>query len=276
MIFRKLDPSKQLRHIIRYFWWIELPCENGTEQFSERILPDGSSEMVFHLGDRVSRTAADNRTQPEPTCFLAGQNTSHYDISARGFLRMIGVKFYAHTASYLLRENAARFNDTVVDLAAIWGDSVNGIHERIADATKLGDRISVLENFFCERFRHEPTAQFEYLSWAVQHIVESHGCVGLPQIAQILGVTPRYLEKLFIAHVGISPKLFAQINQLQNGVRLLNKYKTRSLTEICYQSGYYDQSHFIHAVKRFTGLNPSQLKREEMVTQQPFMDALAN
>ena len=232
--------------------------------------------MVFHLGDSVSRTAADNRTQTEPNCFLAGQNTTHYDITAQGFVRMIGVKFYAHTASFLLRENARRFNDSAVDLAAIWGDSIKDIHEQIADAATLEDRISVLENSFGQRLRHESSVQFEYLSWAVGHIIESHGCTALPQIARMLGVTPRYLEKLFLAHVGISPKLFAQINQLQNGVRLLNENKTRSLTEICYRSGYYDQSHFIRAVKRFSGLKPSQLKREEMITQQPFLAALGN
>jgi len=276
LIFRKVNPAKNLRHIIRYFWWIELNCGNGTEKFSERIFPDGSSEMVFHFGDRVNRIAADNRSQPEPGCFLAGQNTSHYDITARGCLRMIGAKFHAHTASFLIRENARRFNDTVVDLAAIWGDRVKSIHERIADAATMEDRISVLEHFFCEQFRHEGGVKFEYLNSAVRQIVESHGCAALPQIAMELGVTTRYLEKLFLAHVGISPKLFAQINQLQNGVRLLNRDKTKSLTEICYQSGYYDQSHFIRAIKRFTGLKPSQLQREEMVTQQPFLDALAS
>jgi len=273
MIFRKFNPAKNLRQIIRYFWWIELNC---TDDFSERILPDGSSEMVFHLGDRVNRTAADNRTQSEPGCFLAGQNTSHYDITARGSVRMIGVKFYAHTASFLLRESATRFNDSAVDLAAIWGDSVTDIHEQIAEAATLEDRISVLEDFFGQRLRQESSVQFEYLSWAVQQIVKTHGGAALPQIARMLGVTPRYLEKLFLAHVGIPPKLFAQINQLQNGVRLLNKHKTRSLTEICYQCGYYDQSHFNRAVKRFSGLKPSQLKREEMVTQQPFLAALVN
>jgi AraC-like DNA-binding protein len=275
MIFKKVNPSKHLQHIIRYFWWMELNCGSGAEDFSERILPDGSSEIVFHLADRISRTLEDNGTQWEPNCFIAGQNTSHYHIAARGFVRMIGVKFYAHTASFLLRENAARFTDTAVDLAAIWGDSINGIHERIAEATHLDDRTSVVEKFFSDRLPNERSVQFEYLNCAVRQIVESHGRAALPQIAQMLRVTPRYLEKLFIERVGIPPKLFAQINQLQNSVRLLNRDKTRSLTEICYKSGYYDQSHFIRAVKGFTGLRPSQLKREEMVTQQHFLDAAA-
>src|SRR5215813_521159 len=163
MIFRKVHPAKNLRHIIRYFWWIELNC---TEDYSERILPDGSSEMVFHLGDRVSRTTPDTRTQSEPNCFLAGQNTTHYNITAQGFVRMIGVKLYAHTASFLLRENAMRFNDSAVDLAAIWGDSVNDIHGLVVDAVTLEDRISVLENFFAQRLPHKSSVQFEYLSWA--------------------------------------------------------------------------------------------------------------
>jgi len=273
MIFTKIYPSEHLRRIIRYFWSIELNCANGSAEFSERILPDASSEMVFHLGDKISRISTDNETRREPNSFFAGPNTRCYHISARGFITMIGAKFYPHTASCLFRENARQFHDTVVDLTAICGDSISRLHERIAEATSLQDRISTIESFLRANFANKSSVQFEYLDYAVHRIFSSRGQVTLARMAKDLGITPRYLERLFRERVGIPAKRFAQITQLQSSVLLMKADKNRSLTDVSHASGYYDQSHFNRAIKRFTGLKPSELKREEMLTQQPFLDA---
>jgi AraC-like DNA-binding protein len=276
MIFTKIVPSERLCKIINYFWWIELDCEDGAEDFAERILPDSSSEIVFHLGDKISRISQDNRTRCEPNCFFAGPNSRYYNIAGHGSIRMIGVKFYPHTASFLLRESAMQFNNTVVDLSAIWGDSVNRVHERVNEASSLETRFSIIENLLNTRVWSELSFQFEYLDYAVRRIIQNHGQVALPQIAQELRITARYLERLFLEHVGMPPKVFAQITRLQSCVRLLNADKTRSLTDVAQISGYYDQSHFNRAIKRLTGLKPSELKQAEMLTQQPFLNTTAN
>lgn len=276
MRFIEIKPSKKLQQFIECFWWMELDCGNGQDDFSERILPDGSSEIIFHLGDKVSRISEQKSFRREPNCFFIGQNTSHYNIAAQGLVKMLGIKFYPHTASFLLREDAAQFNDSIVDLSDIWGDSVKSVYERLGAATNLDARIALVENFLGECFRDEQSFQFAYLDFAVRRIVEGKGQMPLSPIVQKLGITSRYLEKLFFARVGISPKTFAQIVQLQNSMRLLAFCENWSLTDICYASGYYDQSHFIRAVKRFTGLKPSQLKREKMPMQQPFFDSLQN
>jgi AraC-like DNA-binding protein len=274
VIFTKVVPSERLRKIINYFWWIELQCESGAEDFAERILPDSSSEIIFHLGDKISRISEDNRARCEPNCFFAGPNTSYYNIAGHGSIRMIGVKFYPHTASFLLRESATQFNNNVVDLSAIWGDSISRIHERITEAQTLEDRVSIIERLLSARFGNEIPCQFEYLDFAVRRLIQSNGKIPLSQITQKLGITPRYLEKLFSERVGIPPKTFAQILQLQKSVRLMAFHKDRPLTEICYASGYYDQSHFIRSVTRFTGLKPSELKREKMPTQEHFLESI--
>ncbi len=121
MIFVETKPSERLHPFVQSFWWMELDCGDEQNRFSERVLPDGSAEIIFHLGDKVSRIEEKNRLNPEPRFFI-GQNTTHYDIAARGRVKMLGVKFYPHTASFLLRENAAPFNDSVIELQSLLGD----------------------------------------------------------------------------------------------------------------------------------------------------------
>ncbi len=50
---------------------------------------------------------------------------------------------------------------------------------------------------------------------------------------------------------------FNKINRFQFSLRLIAK-NDQPFTAIAYDSGYFDQSHFIRDFKSFTGLTPSQ------------------
>lgn len=57
----------------------------------------------------------------------------------------------------------------------------------------------------------------------------------------------------------MSPKKFVNIIQLHSFLKLLrNKPAEKDLTSICYEGGYFDQSHLIRAFKKYTGITPSE------------------
>ncbi|MBS1795251.1 MAG: helix-turn-helix transcriptional regulator [Acidobacteria bacterium] len=271
MNFVSVKSSEKFRGFIHSYWWMDLDCGEFQDGFSERILPDGHSEIIFHLGERISRAEGGGPFTVEPRALFIGQNTAHYDIAAQGRVRMFGVKFQPHAASFLLREKASRFNDTAVGLGEILGDSVNHLWERIVEAGDLASRISIFERFSANRLAGEKTLPFAALDCAVRRIVESGGNGRVEQLAGKLGISSRHLEKLFRRHVGISPKSFAGIVRFQNGLRLLQSGRNDSLTEVACAADYYDQSHFIHSVKNYSGMTPSRLKREKMTMQKPFL-----
>lgn len=76
-------------------------------------------------------------------------------------------------------------------------------------------------------------------------------------VAAQCGISPRYLHRLFLASVGLSPAQFLKVVRLQRSVASLHG-APQSLTAVAYASGYFDQSHFIRDFKSFTGLTPSQ------------------
>ncbi|HVU93605.1 MAG TPA: helix-turn-helix domain-containing protein [Puia sp.] len=75
-------------------------------------------------------------------------------------------------------------------------------------------------------------------------------------IATRHGITSRYLNKLIYQHTGLTPISFNKIRRFQFSLRLIAR-KDQPLTSIAYESGYFDQSHFIKEFKSFTGLTPS-------------------
>lgn len=79
----------------------------------------------------------------------------------------------------------------------------------------------------------------------------------ITSVASRYGITSRYLQKLFLKHTGLTPKLYTKINRFQNTLVLVSK-REDSLTSIAYECNYFDQAHFIREFKSFTGLTPSE------------------
>lgn len=88
-----------------------------------------------------------------------------------------------------------------------------------------------------------------------------HICKGLGTIEQILikfGLSYKALQRLFQLHVGLSPKLYSRIIRFNYSITLGFQTSLR-LTDVAYQSGYFDQNHWIKEMKHFTGKCPSKI-----------------
>jgi len=59
-----------------------------------------------------------------------------------------------------------------------------------------------------------------------------------------------------MSYIGITPVLFARICRFQTALTLLRQGRFHSLTDIAYTLDYYDQTHFIHDFKLFSGASP--------------------
>jgi transcriptional regulator GlxA family with amidase domain len=80
--------------------------------------------------------------------------------------------------------------------------------------------------------------------------------LGVSQLADKLNIHRRNLERRFETAVGMSPKQLSRIVRLQSTLKLLEQKKYSNLTSLAYESGYYDQAHFIKDFREFTGISP--------------------
>ena len=85
------------------------------------------------------------------------------------------------------------------------------------------------------------------------------GVVSLDALALYGNMSLRNFERRFINEVGIPPKLYARITRFYNALENKMLHPNKNWTEIAYQSGYYDQSHFIKEVKLFSAKSPDEL-----------------
>jgi AraC-like DNA-binding protein len=75
-------------------------------------------------------------------------------------------------------------------------------------------------------------------------------------------LSERTLERRFKQSIGISAKLFSRICRFQESLNQLRKNKYDKLSDIAYENGYADQSHFIRSFKEFTGVSPFDYRKQ--------------
>lgn len=69
------------------------------------------------------------------------------------------------------------------------------------------------------------------------------------------------MERAFLKYVGYTPKHYYRIVRFNKALRQMHESK-KSLTSICYDCDYYDQSHFIKDFRQFTGTTPKHFQTE--------------
>jgi AraC-like DNA-binding protein len=90
----------------------------------------------------------------------------------------------------------------------------------------------------------------------LQILYQRKGNIKITELCKQLNISQSPLEKRFRKVVGASPKKFASIIRFRSIIH--DNKPSASLTELGFESGFYDQSHFIKEFKKFTGNTPEE------------------
>ncbi|HEY0320622.1 MAG TPA: helix-turn-helix domain-containing protein [Pyrinomonadaceae bacterium] len=81
----------------------------------------------------------------------------------------------------------------------------------------------------------------------------------LSRLAAEVGVHPIYLARSFRKHYRCTVGEYVRRLRIENACREIS-VSQKSLSEIATASGFYDQSHFSNAFKRYTGMTPAEFR----------------
>ena len=76
---------------------------------------------------------------------------------------------------------------------------------------------------------------------------------------QKIGWSERYFSRQFEEQIGLTPKMLGRILRFHRAVRRLSGRGEVRLVELALDCGYYDQAHFTHDFREFSGVTPSEL-----------------
>jgi AraC-like DNA-binding protein len=126
-------------------------------------------------------------------------------------------------------------------------------------------------NDFFSRLAEQARPPDPEVERAVAMFEAANGAVRVAAVCAEVGLSPRQLNRRFTHVVGVGPKFFGQILQINWVVSLLYADDTPSLTEIAHEAGFYDQAHFNHAMQQFFSEGPREFLQSDHVFFKAFL-----
>lgn len=260
MKYKEYIPCEALRRYVKCYYIYESATD---AVFEDKAFATGCVEMMFNLGTGRWQTLTGNEFKTTPSIELWGQIIQPLTFRSVGNNIMFGIRFNPHAAAVFLNEDVSLFNNQVTDLSMVSGKLINTLYSKLQDTTLFNKRIEFVEEYLLKRLSlFEKKLHHVGLINSVTSELKQEGFYdNIENVASRYGITSRYLQKIFLQHTGLTPKLYSKINRFQKSLQLIAK-KDASLTSIAYECGYFDQSHFIREFRSFTGVVPSAYDTE--------------
>lgn len=135
------------------------------------------------------------------------------------------------------------------------------LEDMLFDSQNNKQRIAHIEYYLFRRLIQN--RDFERVERAVTMIEDSKGEIKTQNIAREVCLGIKQFERIFSNHVGLNPKKFSSIIRFQNVLKMKREFKELSMYQLALDNGYYDQSHFNHDFKIFTGYTPRTFFNKE-------------
>ena len=260
MIYRELETHADLAPYVQLVWMMESEHEDDYAPKS-LIVPDGIVEIVFHYGDPWITTVAGGKSMVQPRSFAISQMRKYIEIESNGRTGFVSVRFYPWGAYHFFDLPVHSFLDDTVSTATLWPmhyeDLMEQLHTATGGAGGAGgaDFARVVQEFLLDRLK-EHRKDDRALDEAVKLIRAAGGQLSIEEVGERVGLSRKQLERKFVSTVGTTPKTFARISRFLNICHHVDRYRGKTLTQLAYECGYFDQAHFIREFNAFTGFTP--------------------
>jgi len=171
---------------------------------------------------------------------------------------VIGTKFRPGGFSGFTPGRVSDLSDRVLTLPEAFGAAGEDLDAALAAAPEIPAAIAVVTDFLRHR-RPAPDPRRALVMEVVEAMRVAAPDARVDGIARAFAVSPRTLQRLFIRHVGASPKAVLQRFRRQQAVDLLGEPGAPSLARIAAELGYSDQSHLTRDFRATLGHSPSAL-----------------
>jgi AraC-like DNA-binding protein len=249
-------PAPPLSQFVELLWLYE-----GYQQphKMERLLPDGSMELVINLNEDQTRAYDPHDTGKFQTLsgsVVVGAHSEFFVIDTAEQHTVAGVHFKPGGAFPFLGLPAGELHNAMVSLEDLWGGLAGQLRDRLLEAGTPQAIFRVLEQALlartAQRLERHPAVAFAL-----------HEFRGLPHTRTIadvtgqIGLSAKRFIQVFSGEVGLTPKLFCRVRRFQRVLRLIGAGRSVEWAAVAADCGYFDQAHFIRDFRAFSGINPS-------------------
>lgn len=246
-----LSSQQYFKNVVNNYGISHFYCFEKLASQSNDIIavPDGCIDIVFNCSDR------------HPSAEVCGSVLHPTKVLDR-HIYYFGVRFYPGSG-YTFKD--VKMSD-IINHTTSFADlfDAKDLIQQIAATRDFHEQIRLFMDHY---FKH--LHQVEIIndtspmkSYMLQRIFETKGQLKVRDLAQEMHYSERYINQQFNQYFGIQPKVFSKIIRFQEVLNQLNLSSnttdSKSLIQIAYDSGYYDQAHMYKDFNAFCHNSPKQ------------------
>ncbi|MEJ8844550.1 helix-turn-helix domain-containing protein [Lacibacter sp. H375] len=203
---------------------------------------------------RTEKTKADNEHISQLSLF--GKSSTEDSWTINNTTTIIAYFFKPFALSTVFNVPAKTIMDAALDLS-IWSPhKTNALKTQLAYASSTEKKTEVLDHLLIEQLQQNKK-ECEIIKYATDEIMCNPDTEILSAILTKLNINERTFQRTFKKYVGVTANQYRRICQFQVSFDQLRGKEFTKLTDIAYDNGFADQSHFIRSFKEFTQTTPN-------------------
>lgn len=257
MIYQTHFPSFPLNQFIEIFVYFN---DVRLEHNFDRFLPNGDTEILIDFHDTPQYIFDNNTLKEIQAChhvWASGLRTEPITIPAGNKSEMMVISFKKGMAAPFFPFPMEEISDCVVDADLVWGSDFGDLRERLLAKKDIGLRFRMVEDFLTRKF-HSQMDLNPCVAFAIGEMTQRPDQLSIARMNQKIGYSQKHFTQMFRKQVGVTPKSYLKIMRFQKAVKTIDAADSIDWGTISQECGFYDQAHFIHDFKHFSGFTPEQ------------------
>ncbi len=247
-------PSPELRKFILFFWEGDI---NASENHPFKYISAATTlpQLLFYIKGGFRPEKSGKGTTLNSGAFLHGHTDAFNDYVSKEQAGIFGVQLFPYALPYLFGVPAGELTHQTTHLSLLSGPKGRALEEQVFLSGHFQERVKIISDFFRNSMKEIDERDKAIIS-SIHSINRCSGMTDASRLASDACLSSRQFERKFRAMTGFAPKSFCRIVKFENALNQLTDHNG-SLTSLALASGYYDQAHFNHDFRHFTGYTPS-------------------
>lgn len=257
MLYRHKRPGPPLDAFVESVWLCRSPKRPRS---LERVLPTGSAQLIVNLAEDETRlyqtTPRGVAARVLPGSILSGIRTRCQIIDTAEQTHVAGVVFRPGGTQAFMRLPASELSNLDVPVEELWGNEASSsLREQLLSAVSPTAALAALEKWllaaWLQRVCHPA------VSFALDAFRSSPSVGKISEVTGVISLSPRRFIERFETEVGLTPKRYCRLLRFQMAVARAHSAAHLDWAQLALDCGYFDQAHFIHEFRGFSGTTPS-------------------
>ncbi len=263
----KLLPQlTELQQHINHYWVVKESPDVFRSATKVYEYPGIRPEIVLILKGHLTYTYL-GKTYKTNKSMLASHINGRFLFDSSHLEQFIFIQFKPRSVASLLPftllSGKQLMSNSFCPLEDVFGDDVSHLEKELLE--KSDEQYgNILDTFFAKRLATG------YSGFIMEMMSELSFTANIPSVLSKTGYSLSTLERHVKRETGLTPKSYLGLRKYKAAVEEINLSQNADWQHYVNKYDYFDQSHFIKTIKRYTGFTPSQLlKSPDLINLRP-------